>query len=139
MRAFRVVRIVFEIILIFLVLWFLIQRPTTEDKQLRQTKATIDHLYIKFEGYIREGDFASAYELMSPSFKADKNLESFTILFRFIQGDEKLRLHPQRDLIVHGTTARLFPEDDAWEGMSFVFEKIEGKWYFTGEIIAFQD
>lgn len=140
-RVFTLIKIIGKIIIVIcaiLWIWDVIEyRLTIADK------SAIDRLYMTFEGYIREGDFARAFELMSPSYRERKDLRSLTARFRFIQEDEEYRLHPQRALYFRRDKAWLFPKDtsqpDCWHGVSFEFEKIEGKWYLTGHTAIYQD
>jgi hypothetical protein len=140
-RAFNIMKIIIKILIVTCaVLWIwehINYYLTVKDKSM------IDSLYIHFEGYIREGNYVKAYKFMSPSFKDSHDLESFTHLFSAIQEDEAYRLHPQRSLYFTGSKAWLFPKDISIRsnrhGATFELEKIEGKWYFTGNIAIYRD
>lgn len=115
-----------------------------ENEQEIKDKSAIDALYIKFEGYIREQDFMSAYNLMIPSYREHHSLESFSYLFGSFLADDAYRLHPQRSLsFSKNSKAWLFPKDTSqpgsWHGITFEFEKINGKWYLTGNTALYTD
>ena len=120
-------------------LWEHIERRLTA-----QEKSAIDDLYIQFEGCIRAGDFACAYDMMHPDYKARRTLEGFTQRFYFIYANNKdYRLHPQRYLSISKNKALLLPKSllppPPWLGTAFELRKVDGKWYFTGETVGFVD
>ena len=76
-----------------------------------QDELAIDHLYIQFEGYLREGDFTSAYDFMHPDYKARRTLEGFAQRFYFVHANnDDYRLHPQRYLSIGKNRALLLPK-----------------------------
>ena len=131
-RIFKKKRIMFGIALIVVfLLWFWNTRDGT---QTRQDKSAIERVYITFERSIREEDVVTAYELMSPSFRKRRGIESFTYRFRFIQKGEE-SLVPRYFISVNGDKAWLWPKGSSQRhGAIFEFERLDGKWYLTGKI-----
>lgn len=141
-KLFKIVRVIGEIILLLWVshdIWSEVQYKHHADDA-----SAIDQLYITFEGYLREGDFARAYELTSPEYRRQYSLDLFTLSVSFVQKDEKYRLHPKRNLMFYDNKAIIVPHDTTqppayWRGIGFECEKIDGKWYLTGETQSFVD
>lgn len=137
-RFFTTKRIVFGSIPIVVVLIFWIWN-TMDNPQTQQDTLAIERVYIEFEESIRQGDFASAYELMSLSFRERRDLESFTHRFHFVQKGEE-SLDPKRFIHINGDKAFLFPKGASQRhGAIFEFEKLEGRWYLTGKIGVIHD
>ena len=150
MRVFRAIQIVLTIILILgFTLWFWTQihadKETKQDKSVRATdletqqiEAAIEKVYSQFEKYIREDQFANAYELMTPSYRDHNTLKMFRFQFCVFQKSEKYKLSSKREVIISRDEATLSPQG-GWDSVALKLKKIEGKWYFTGEVLVFKD
>lgn len=148
MKISKPVRLIFSVSGVLLITLFILafigwRQSQKRNETLNREQAAIDSLYVEFEGYIREGDFANAYKLMSPSYRTTDSLKDFINRFDFLQAQKDYRLHPHRYLKVEDDQALLFPKDTSipgnWHGVGFEFQKIEGVWYLTGEWVHFQD
>lgn len=112
-----------------LAVWIVSHNP-----QLKQEERLIEAVYNQFESSIRNGDFVSAYTLMSPAYRKDNNFEHFTYRFRFVERREE-QTKPRRFVMFEGEKAMLFPQGASQShGAIFEFEKIDGTWYLTGKI-----
>ena len=136
MKVFNIARILVEIVLVFLVCWLGFQ--VGEKRRIEKGEAEIDRVYITFEGYVREGDFTKAYELMTPEYRKKYGLESSAFFFSNIQRGEFYRLYPQRKIFIEDDKATLYPQGK-WDTVAIKLQKIQGKWYLTGEILVFKD
>ena len=136
MKLLKMIRIVVEIVLVLLVCWLGIQ--VVEKQRIEQEEIAIDRVYIAFESDICGGKFEEAYELMSPTYRAEHDLEIFTFMFSGIYKSELYWLYPQRTISIDGDEATLYP-DGRWDTVAIQFQNVEGKWYLTGEKLVFHD
>lgn len=99
--------------------------------------------YSDFYSNYRSGSLDTAFSYMSPTYQQLHTLESFQSDFSFID-DADYELHRNFSVRFDGEDANLFPRNAypmevLWTGPELKLEKIEGAWYFTGDILWYWD
>lgn len=99
--------------------------------------------YIAFEEWVNTDSYEMAYGYMSPTYRQKNSPEAFKKKFSktYIPS---LYPEPKLSISPNGLTAILYPDWDIYgtldqSAMGLHMEKVEEKWYFTGEIVYILD
>ena len=105
--------------------------------------ADIESRYIEFEQLLDRGEDESAYLYMSPSYRQRNTYSDFSKFSSNIRLSwRRTTIHPIRDIWVRGNRGAIFPGDasEFWRsGPEYDLKKVDGEWYFTGDIWWYED
>lgn len=105
-------------------------------------RQAIESRYIAWYLALADKRHAEAYDVMSPTYRAEHTLEEFVDRFSH-EGSGWRRLSPKCLVRKEGSLAYLFPNEYRWmelsSGPEYELEVIDGEWFLTGETLWYRD